>query len=60
VAFTILKDGNIRPETLKIVESTGQPKLDANAMQTIRASAPFDPPPEPLTIAVIVDFERKR
>jgi periplasmic protein TonB len=58
VAFTILKDGNIRPETLKIVKSTGQPKLDAYAMQQIRASVPFDPPPEPFSIAVTVDFDR--
>jgi protein TonB len=59
VSFTILPDGRIRSETLKIVESTGQAKLDANALQTIRISAPFEAPPEQLNVAIVVDFEQR-
>ncbi|MCK9917102.1 TonB family protein [Microbacteriaceae bacterium K1510] len=59
VSFTILADGNIRSDTLKIVRSTGQPKLDTSALQTIRASAPFDRPLQELNVAVVVDFERR-
>src|SRR5262249_33507817 len=65
VAFTLLADGKLRPESLKVAESSGLRQLDANALQTIRASAPFPPPPpealvnNQISVAVIVDFERK-
>jgi periplasmic protein TonB len=42
VAFTVLGSGQIRPGSLKIAESSGQTALDASALKTIRASAPFD------------------
>jgi len=60
VSFTILGSGQIRPETLKIVASSGQPKLDASALKTVRSSAPFDPPPKEMTVAISVSFGRKR
>jgi protein TonB len=60
VAFTILTDGTIRPGSLKIAETSGQPRLDESALQTIRASAPFPRPSKELSVAIIVDFERKR
>jgi protein TonB len=59
VSFTILSDGQIRPETLKIVQSSGQPRLDAGALKTIRASVPFAPPPKEMTVAIAVAFARK-
>jgi len=59
VSFTILGTGQIRPETLKIVASSGRPQLDAGALKTIRASVPFDPPPKEMTVAVAVAFGRK-
>lgn len=59
VSFTIMADGKIRDDTLKIVESSGQAKLDASALKTIRASVPFDPPPKEITIAITIDFARK-
>jgi hypothetical protein len=43
----------------QIVDSSGQPKLDAAALKTIRDSAPFAPPPKELTISIAVDFARK-
>ena len=60
VSFRVLDNGQIRPETLKVVESSGQPKLDASALNTIRASLPFDPPPKEMTIAIGVSYGRKR
>jgi protein TonB len=60
VSFTILTSGQIRPETLRIAESSGQPKLDASALQTIRASLPFDPAPKEMTIGIAVAYGRKR
>jgi periplasmic protein TonB len=60
VSFTILHSGQIRPETLKIVTSSGQPRLDASALKTIRASIPFDPAPKEMTIVIAVDFGRKQ
>ncbi len=60
VAFSVLVSGQIRPGSLKIAESSGQAALDASALSTIRASAPFDPPPRELPLAITVDFTRKR
>ncbi len=60
VAFTVLVSGQIRPGSLKIAESSGQAALDASALKTIRASAPFDPAPRELNLAITVDFARKR
>jgi protein TonB len=60
VSFAVLRNGQIRPETLKIVTSSGQPRLDASALKTIRASIPFDPAPKEMTVAIAVDFGRKR
>jgi protein TonB len=59
VSFTILSTGQIRQETLKIVESSGQPDLDASALKTIHASVPFAPPPQEITVAIAVGFGRK-
>jgi protein TonB len=60
ISFTILNTGHIRPESLKITESSGQPKLDESALKTIRASVPFAPPPREMTIAIAVDFGPRR
>jgi protein TonB len=59
VSFAILRSGQIRPETLKIVTSSGQPRLDASALKTIRASIPFDPAPREITVVIAVEFGRK-
>ncbi len=56
VSFTIAADGQIRPDTLKIVASSGQQKLDASALATVRASAPFEPPPKEITLSIVVGF----
>ena len=59
VSFAILRTGQIRPESLKIVASSGQPKLDTSALKTILVSVPFDPPPREMTVAIAVAFGRK-
>jgi len=59
VSFIILTNGQIRPDSLKILVSSGQPKLDASALKTVRSSAPFDPPPKELPVAIAVVSGRK-
>jgi protein TonB len=54
VSFVILSNGNLRPETLKVVKSSGQPVLDAGALNTIRASAPFPSPPREMEVTIRV------
>jgi protein TonB len=52
VSFVILSNGDIRPETLKVIKSSGEPVLDAGALNTIRASAPFPPPPREIEVRI--------
>lgn len=59
VSFFILSDGRIRPDSLRIVASSGQSRVDASALQTIRASVPFAPPPREMGVTIVVDFNRK-
>lgn len=58
VAFTILQDGALRADLLKLVSSSGSPKLDEAALETIRAVAPFDPPPREITLKITVKYGR--
>lgn len=60
VSFTILQTGQISQDSLTIVVGSGQPKLDASALATVRASAPFEQPPREMTVAIAVGFVRKR
>jgi periplasmic protein TonB len=60
VSFTIGGDGQIKPGTLTLVVSSGQPKLDESALATARGCAPFEPPPREITIAVDVRYGRKK
>ncbi|WP_400766523.1 TonB family protein [Methylosinus sporium] len=41
---------------MKVASSSGQPRLDMAAMQTVRARAPFGPPPRAMTFAIDVVF----
>jgi periplasmic protein TonB len=59
VSFVVRSDGQIRPDSLKIIESGGQAVLDASALKTIRACLPFAPPPTEMTLAITVDFGPK-
>lgn len=56
VSFTVLADGRISPGTLKVRTSSGQPQYDAAALKTVAASAPFDPPPKEMDVAIPVDY----
>jgi periplasmic protein TonB len=56
VSFTILASGDIRSDSLAIIASSGQSKLDESALRTVRASVPFDPPPKEITVSVGVTF----
>ncbi|WP_020176369.1 energy transducer TonB family protein [Methyloferula stellata] len=60
VTFTILSNGQIRPDSLKIVESSGLASLDASALKTVHACLPFPPPPmEEMPVKLFIDFGRK-
>jgi protein TonB len=60
VSFTLASGGQIKPGTLTIAESSGQPKLDASALATVRASAPFEPPPSEMNVAFVVGYGKKK
>ena len=58
VAFTILADGALDAHSLKLVSSSGSPKLDQSALDTVRASAPFSPPPREITLKLTLIYGR--
>jgi protein TonB len=60
VSFTLAADGQIKPGTLTIAESSGQPRLDASALATVRASAPFERPPGEMKFAFVVGYGKKK
>ncbi|WP_416193288.1 energy transducer TonB [Nitrobacter sp. TKz-YC01] len=60
VSFTLGPSGQIKPGSLAVVESSGQPKLDASALATVRASAPFEPPPSEMNVAFVVSYGKKK
>lgn len=57
IGFVIAADGSLRRETLRVLKSSGFPELDAGALAAASASAPFDPPPREINIAIGVDFQ---
>ncbi len=58
VAFIIRMDGALDPNSLKLVTSSGSPKLDQSALDTVRASAPFEPPPHEITLKLTLIYGR--
>lgn len=58
VSFRVLSNGQISPASLKIVESSGRSELDASALETVRSSTPFAPPPKEVTVSIAVVFGR--
>jgi periplasmic protein TonB len=60
VSFTILPDGALSSESLRIVSSSGEAKLDESALQTIRAAAPFEPPKREITLKITVIYGPQR
>ncbi len=58
VRFIIDKNGNLVPNSIKVVESSGSKILDRQAINTVKASAPFKPPPQgKITIEIPVVFQ---
>jgi protein TonB len=60
VSLTVVDDGHIKPGTLRIAQSSGQPKLDASALATVRASAPFEPPPYEMNLNFNVGYGKNK
>lgn len=56
ISFMLTQGGDLREETLRVVKSSGFPKLDTNALATVRSSVPFEPPPKEMTIAIAIVF----
>lgn len=55
VRMTITKDGWI--EDLALIESSGLPELDTEAMDLVRRAAPLPPPPQGRAVRLIVPVE---
>lgn len=60
VSFAIAEDGHVRPDTLKVIKSSGETRLDLAALRAIRTSSPFAPPPRAMTVTIDVSFDRSR
>jgi len=56
ISFVVTASGELKPNTLTIKKSSGYAALDANALKTITAIAPFQRPPHELTISLGIDF----
>jgi protein TonB len=60
VSLTVIDNGQIKRGTLRIAQSSGQPKLDASALATVRASAPFEPPPYEMNLNFNVGYGKNK
>jgi periplasmic protein TonB len=56
IAFTITPRGEIQGGSLRVKKSSGYGSLDASAIQSARVSAPFEKPPQEMTVAIAVSF----
>jgi len=59
IRFTLSVRGDILPGSLTLVQSSGYPALDDNALKAARDSAPLPPPPRPMTVSIAVAFVRE-
>lgn len=58
VSFAVELDGSIRPGSIRIASSSGEARLDAAALRTVEANAPFPTPPRPFTVTVNVGYNQ--
>jgi protein TonB len=54
VSFVIREDGDV--EELRVAKTSGYPMLDADAVKTVRRSAPFPRPPVRARLVVPVEY----
>lgn len=61
VQFGVIRDGSLEPESIKVVKSSGDAKLDKFAIQSVIASSPFEKLPFTLdeNIQVSITFNKK-
>jgi len=59
VSFFITSSGAIRPDSIRIVDSSGKADLDEAAIKSIRASSPFEAPPREIPLAIPISFHAK-
>jgi len=58
VSFVILENGQV--DNIRILTSTGHQLLDADASESIRAAAPFPPPPIKAELVVPINYQMSR
>lgn len=56
IAFHITGSGNLIETSLRVQKSSGYPALDANALHSVRVSAPFEKPPKELNVSIAMSF----
>lgn len=56
IAFTVVKSGDIKMDSLRVKKSSGHAALDFSALKSARASAPFEKPPKGLDVSIAVSF----
>lgn len=59
ISFHITGSGNLVENTLRVQKSSGYPALDANALKSVRVSAPFEKPPKELAVSIAMSFKIK-
>jgi protein TonB len=57
IRFVIMESGGIKVNSLQLHKSSGFAALDANAIKSAVASAPFEKPPKELKVVIAVSFE---
>lgn len=57
IAFRLRADGSIEPGSLVVRSGSGSSILDEQALRTVRAVMPFEPPPKAMLIAFEIPFE---
>jgi protein TonB len=60
ISFVVTESGEIKPNTLTVKKSSGYALLDASALKTAMASAPFQKPPRELGVSITIAFEIDR
>jgi periplasmic protein TonB len=56
ITFTITPAGNIQSNSLRVRKSSGHAGLDSSALRAASMSAPFERPPQELTVSIAVSF----
>lgn len=59
VGFAVTPSGEVKDGAVRVVRSSGEPALDASAVQAVLAAAPFERPVEELPVTIGMAFTAK-